>query len=90
MKKKNNRPKWFYILPVVFMLISLPRLVNLISQYRKINYYKSQVELLDKENIILKEQIDKIREDPFYTEKILREKYNYIGRGEYIYIMEKQ
>ncbi|MCM8818566.1 MAG: septum formation initiator family protein [Candidatus Omnitrophica bacterium] len=57
---------------------------NYYSAYKTLKFYESEILRLKKENKILAEKIDRIKNDPFYIEKLLRENYGMIKEGEYI------
>lgn len=74
---------------IFFTLISLPRLKNLIRHQKHLQKYKTEITQLEKENEILLEHIEVLKNDPYYTEKLLRENYGYIKDDEFIYRIKK-
>ena len=91
MKKKRDKTLIFTIfISVFFLIISIPRIKALSVSLRQLNYYREEIEKLKKENKILEEKIKKLKEDPFYAEKILRENYGFIKEGEQIIRIEEK
>jgi cell division protein FtsB len=89
--RRRDRKKYFILfICLFFILISIPRLNSLITNYRKLKYYNAEIEKLQAENDALLEKIKSLEEDLYYTEKILRENYGYIKEGEYVYRIEKE
>ncbi|MCM8830357.1 MAG: septum formation initiator family protein [Candidatus Omnitrophica bacterium] len=84
--RRRNRKKWLVGgLCLCFILISIPRIKTLIIYSRQLKYYNQEIIKLQEENRHLQEKIDAMKSDPYYAEKILRENYGYIKKGEYIY-----
>ncbi|MCM8762102.1 MAG: septum formation initiator family protein [Candidatus Omnitrophica bacterium] len=84
--RRKHRKKWLIGgLFICFILASIPRIKTLITYSRQLKYYNQEIIKLQEENRHLKEKIDAIKKDPYYAEKILRENYGYIRKGEYIY-----
>lgn len=82
---KKKRKVSLILILTAFIILSIPRLRTLISAYRKLNYYQKRIAVLEKENSMLKNKIDNIKDDPYYTEKILRENFGLIKKGEVVY-----
>lgn len=70
---------------ICFLLINIPRIKWYITCSRQLKYYNNEIIKLQKENEQLKEKMEKIKKDPYYGEKILRENYGYTKEGEQIY-----
>ena len=81
----SNLKMWIIIF---FLIISIPRIKALSISIRQLNYYREEIEKLKRENKILEKKIKKLKEDPFYAEKILRENYGFIKEGEQIIRIE--
>ncbi len=89
--RRRERKKYFILFVCLFfVLISIPRLKSLITNYRKLQYYNAEIKKLRAENDALLEKIKSLESDPYYTEKILRENYGYIKEGEYVYRVKKE
>ncbi len=69
---------------IFFIIICGRRLKTLYSAYKTYKFYKDEIARLEKENKILAENIEKIKNDPFYIEKLLREKWGMIKDGELV------
>ncbi|HOK56149.1 MAG TPA: septum formation initiator family protein [bacterium] len=81
---RKIRKNWFLIFTVFFTICCGIRLKTLISSYQTYRFYKNEIANLERENKNLQEKIEKIKNDPFYIEKILREEYGMIKEGELI------
>ncbi len=88
MKKRRK----FYIILILstFTVLSIPRMITLISVYRKLHWYQKEITKLKDENKILKDKINKIKKDPYYTEKMLRENFGMIKKGETVYRIKEK
>ncbi|MCX7917294.1 MAG: septum formation initiator family protein [bacterium] len=75
---------WFIITTVVFVIASGIRLKKLYTSYKLYKFYKNEIARLEKENDLIFKKIEKIKNDPFYIEKLLREEYGMIKEGEFI------
>lgn len=80
-KIKNN---WFLFISIVFLILFIIRLRMFYSAYSNFKFYQNEIDRLKEENKILVEKIEKIKNDPYYIEKILREDYGMIKDGEFI------
>jgi len=89
-KKRDKTPIFTIFISVFFLIISIPRIKALSVSLKQLNYYRQEIEKLKKENRILEEKIKKLKEDPFYAEKILRENYGFIKEGEQIIRIEEK
>ena len=89
-KKRDKTPIFTIFISVFFLIISIPRIKALSVSLKQLNYYRQEIEKLKKENKILEEKIKKLKEDPFYAEKILRENYGFIKEGEQIIRIEEK
>ncbi|MCS7180201.1 MAG: septum formation initiator family protein, partial [bacterium] len=74
----------FIITTVVFVIASGIRLKKLYTSYKLYKFYKNEIARLEKENDLIFKKIEKIKNDPFYIEKLLREEYGMIKEGEFI------
>jgi cell division protein FtsB len=75
---------WFLIVSVVFFILFIIRLKSYYNTYKTLKFYQSEINRLKEENRILAEKIEKIKNDPYYVEKILREEYGMIKNGEFV------
>ena len=94
MKKKNSdftNKKWLFVSVILILFFIL---WHVISPNGALKYYnirkqldESRIknEILKKENNALREEIDKLGNDPLYIEKIAREKYGMIKKNEILY-----
>ena len=88
MKKRRK----FYLILILstFTVLSMPRMITLISVYRKLHWYQKEIAKLKEENKILEDKINKIKTDPYYTEKMLRENFGMIKKGETVYRIKEK
>ncbi|MFN4227588.1 MAG: FtsB family cell division protein [Candidatus Ratteibacteria bacterium] len=78
-KIKKNLP----LLIMIFLMICCGvRLKILYSSYKTYKFYKNEIARLEKENKNLLEKIERIKNDPFYIEKLLREQWGMMKEGE--------
>ncbi|MBN1444734.1 MAG: septum formation initiator family protein [Candidatus Omnitrophica bacterium] len=89
MRRRDRKKVIVISICVFFVLISIPRIKNLVTYYRKLQYYNTEIIKLQEENEALREKIRTMEEDPYYTEKMLRENHGYVKEGEYIYRINK-
>jgi cell division protein FtsB len=75
---------WFLIASIVFLILFIVRLKSYYNTYKTLKFYQSEINRLKEENRILAEKIEKIKNDPYYVEKILREEYGMIKNGEFV------
>jgi len=75
---------WFLIVSIVFFILFIIRLKSYYNTYKTLKFYQSEINRLKEENRILAEKIEKIKNDPYYVEKILREEYGMIKNGEFV------
>jgi cell division protein FtsB len=75
---------WFLIVSIVFLILFIIRLKSYYNTYKTLKFYQSEINRLKEENRILAEKIEKIKNDPYYVEKILREEYGMIKNGEFV------
>ncbi len=90
MRRRDRKKVAVISICVFFALISIPRLKNLVTYYRRLQYYNTEVIRLQEENEALRKKIRTMEDDPYYTEKILRENHGYVKEGEYIYRIDKK
>ncbi|MCM8786014.1 MAG: septum formation initiator family protein [Candidatus Omnitrophica bacterium] len=78
-KIRKNLP----FLVMIFLIICCGiRLKILYTSYKTYRFYKNEIARFEKENKLLLEKIEKIKNDPFYIEKLLREEWGMMKEGE--------
>ncbi len=86
----NNR-KWLILSVIVIVLfiawhifspMGIMKFFNLQGQLRQV---KGKIEILEKENSALRDEIDRIENDPDYIEEIARRKFGMIRENEKLY-----
>jgi cell division protein FtsB len=74
----------FVIIGIVFVLSDVG-LLNLWKAQKRIETLRSQIGDLEKRNIAIQEEIDRLMTDPFTIEKVARERYGYLRPGDKVY-----
>lgn len=85
MRPRRNVRNRYLLLLGFFLIISFPRIRALYRNIKKLNFYQQEIIRLERENKILAEKLEKIKNDPFTIEKIGRETYGLRKNGEYIF-----
>ena len=90
MRKRGNDKKWVWI--TVFVLLGCFLMYLLIPNYSTLLRYKEdrealniRIKELEKENEKQKKEIENLKTDPFYIEKIARKELGMTRQGEIIY-----
>ncbi|HUV35704.1 MAG TPA: septum formation initiator family protein [Patescibacteria group bacterium] len=60
-------------------------LLNLWKAQKRIENLYAQIGDLEKKNITMQEEIEKLKADPFTIEKVARERYGYLRPGDRVY-----
>ncbi|MBI5206581.1 MAG: septum formation initiator family protein [Candidatus Firestonebacteria bacterium] len=85
-EKSNQMILYFIVLFLVFVFIAgKDGFISMINFYRKINVLESHIKELEKDNIMLEKEIEKLTKDDEYIEKIAREELSLIKSGEVVY-----
>jgi cell division protein FtsB len=64
-------------------------LISYFKVKRGIKAANTTISALDKENAILKNEIDKLQRDDEYLEEVVRKKHGFLREGERLYRIEK-
>jgi len=64
-------------------------LISYIKVKRGINTSQTSISALDKENVLLRNEIEKLQKDDEYLEEVVRKKYGFLREGERLYRIEK-
>jgi len=89
MKRKDKIKLRYLLLLLFFIGICIPRGIQLYKWEKKLNFYLSEIERLKKENENLKNKIEKIKNDPYYVEKIARENFGLMKNEEVLFKINK-
>ncbi len=88
----SNSGKIFWILPVILVLliIFLPGYTKLQELNDKNKELEAKIKNVKTENVLLKNELSRVRKDPVYQEEIIREKFGVVRKGEVVYRIEPQ
>jgi len=64
-------------------------LVSYIKVKRGIKSAQASISSLDKENAVLRNEIDRLQKDDDYLEEVVRKKHGFLREGERLYRIEK-
>jgi cell division protein FtsB len=64
-------------------------LISYIKMKRGIKSAQTSISSLDKENSVLKNEIEKLQKDDEYLEEVVRKKHGFLREGERLYRIEK-
>lgn len=84
-----------YGLIVLFVILSFHflfadgGLVSYIKVKRGIKSAQASISSLDKENAVLRNEIDRLQKDDDYLEEVVRKKHGFLREGERLYRIEK-
>ena len=90
MKRRNKNKKRVLFLSIILTVLNLPRLNNLIKQRNLYRHYLNEISKLEEDNTQLINYLESLQQDPYFTEKLLRENYGYVKEGEYIYRIQDE
>lgn len=77
-----KRAFWFLGIVVFLLIIFLPGYTKL-QELRDNNYeLEAKIKRLAIENVLLQQEMERIKSDPVYQEKIVREKLGVVRKGE--------
>ena len=79
------------VLAILFFhfLFSDGGLMSYLKVKRGIKAANTSTSALDKENTVLKKEIEKLQKDDEYLEEVVRKKYGFLREGERLYRIEK-
>ena len=85
-----KRMFWFLGIILVILIIFLPGYTKLQELRDRNKDLEARIEKVKSENILLKNEILRIQQDPIYQEEIVREKLGVVRKGEVIYRIEPE
>ena len=71
------------------VLFSENGLFDYIHLKKRMNAMDTSISMLDRENLVLKGEIDRLQKDDRYLEDVARKKFGFIREGEKVYRIEK-
>jgi cell division protein FtsB len=78
------------ILAFLFILLfSEHGLLDYMKLKRQISAINQSIGMLERENVQLKAQVDRLQKDDLYLEELARQKFGFIREGEKLYRIEK-
>lgn len=90
-ERKRRNIIFFTIITLVFLYIGTTLifgdmgLIKYLKLKKTKNNLETEISVLEKENKILKSQINALKEDPYYIEKYAREEFGLAKPDEYIF-----
>ncbi len=91
MEEKFRKYGLIIVFAILFFhfLFSDGGLISYFKVKRGIKGANTSISALDKENILLKKEIDRLQKDDEYLEEVVRKKFGFVGEGERLYRVEK-
>lgn len=91
MEEKFRKYGLIIIFAIFFFhfLFSDGGLISYFKVKRGIKAANTSISTLNKENIVLKNEIEKLQKDDEYLEEVVRKKYGFLREGERLYRIEK-
>ena len=80
-----KKATWLFTIALIVFIIFLPGYTKLQDLKQKNRELETSIQELQKENVSLKEKKELLESDPFYLEKVAREKMGVTREGEVIY-----
>ena len=71
------------------ILLSENGLIDYLKLKQRIGAVDTSIKTLQKENVVLKGEIDRLQHDDRYLEDVARKKFGFIREGEKVYRIEK-
>ncbi len=69
----------------LFLLVFLPKMSHVCALRERSENLGNELEGLKKKNDALREELYLLEKDPFYLEKVARDKFNKVKQGEIVY-----
>lgn len=79
----------FFAILFFHFLFSDGGLIHYIKAKRGITAAQASISTLDKENALIRSEIDKLQKDDEYLEEVVRKKHGFLREGERLYRIEK-
>lgn len=80
-----KKATWLFTIAFIVFIIFLPGYTKLQDLKQKNKDLETRAKALQKENVALKQKKELLENDPFYLEKVAREKMGVSRKGEVIY-----
>ncbi len=81
---------WALGIFLMLMIIFLPGYTKLQELRDRNQYLEQRIKKINSENLSLNKEVELLRSDPLYQEKIAREKMGLVRKGEVIYQIEPE
>lgn len=82
---KIVRQTSFLVFVGIFLVIFLPSFAKIQELRQKNKELEANIKRLDKENLALSQEKEKLEKDPEYLERVAREKLGIVKKGEIVY-----
>ncbi|MEW5758608.1 MAG: septum formation initiator family protein [Candidatus Omnitrophota bacterium] len=76
---------WVLFIAIIAIIVFFPGYSKLEQLNQKNKELNHRIVELKRENVSLKTNIEKLKNDPFYLEKVAREKMGVVKKGEVVY-----
>ena len=80
-----KKPIYLFIIILILILTFLPSYTRFCNLRQKSRELEEKIKELEKENLALREERENLEKNPFYIEKVAREKMGVVKKGEVIY-----
>ncbi|MFH1655075.1 MAG: septum formation initiator family protein [Candidatus Omnitrophota bacterium] len=84
-----KKATWLFTIAFIVLIIFLPGYSRLQDLRQKNRDLENRIDELQQENLTLKEKQELLENDPYYLEKVAREKMGVAREGEIIYRIEE-
>lgn len=76
---------WVLFIAIIAIIVFLPGYSKLQSLSKRNLELNQKIVELRRDNVTLKTNIERLKNDPFYVEKVAREKMGVVKKGEIVY-----
>jgi cell division protein FtsB/cell division protein DivIC len=80
-----KRPIHLIIIIFLLFIVFLPSYIKLQDLKQKNRDLEEKIKEIERENLVLREERENLKNNPFYIEKVGREKMGVVKKGEIIY-----
>jgi len=80
-----KKPIYLLLIILILFFLFLPSYTRFCDLRRKSRELEEKIKELEKKNLALQEEKENLEKNPFYIEKVAREKIGVVKKGEVIY-----